>query len=88
MKHEMTSLALAFLLPLSMLILHGFKRILPETPGKFGLWTAIVFVAVLAAEATGLLQAGGFNPQAIKQQVLLGALCLFLIRNVAHRVLQ
>jgi len=81
-------LAMAFAIPLLMLLVRALKNALPEGVMKPWAWIAAAFVFVLAAEGTGLLQSIGIDPRSAMKGVLLCGLSLVLIEDGINRILR
>ena len=56
-------IAIALAIPLMMLLVGGVKNALPPGVSKGWAWLAAIFVFLLVAERTGLLESIGFDPR-------------------------
>ena len=80
-------LAMAFAIPLLMLLVRFMKNALSDGVGKPWAWFAAAFVFVLAGEGTGLLHGIGIDPCAAAMKgVLLCGLGLALLEDCINRV--
>ena len=81
-------LAMAFAIPLLMLLVRVLTKALSDGVGKPWAWFLVAFVFVLAGEGTGLLQSIGIDPRAAMKGVLLCGLGLVLIEDCITRALR
>jgi hypothetical protein len=80
-------IAIAFAIPLIMLLAGGVKNALPPGVSKGWAWLTAIFVFLLVADRTGLLESIGFDPRAAMKWLLVCGMGMVLLEERTNRAL-
>jgi hypothetical protein len=78
-------IAIAFAIPLLMLLVGGVKNVVPAGVGKGWAWLTVVFI-FLVAERGGLLESVGFDPRAAMKWVVVCGMGMAVLEECIGRI--
>ena len=80
-------IVIAFAIPLMMLLVGGVKNALPPGVSKGWAWLTAIFIFLLVAERSGLLESIGFDPRVAMKWLIVCGMGMAVLEECINRAL-